>query len=104
RPAAPARRHPAAAAPSLLSLLSRVEDPDAAHEHRRAPVAYRRDLAGLALAAVERAAEHVALRPADRLHRIPEVGSRGLIGDVAELAGQPPAGDLEEPLPGELEV
>ena len=67
-------------------------------------VAHRRHLPRLALAAVERAAEHVGLRPADGLHRPPEVGGRRLVGDVAQLAGQPAVLDLEEPLPGELEV
>ena len=38
-----------------------VEDADAAEQRRRAAVADRRDLARLALAAVERAAEHVGL-------------------------------------------
>ena len=85
-------------------LLDRVEDPDAAEQRRRAAVADRRDLAGLALAAVERAAEHVGLRAADGLHGVPEVGGRGLVGDVAELAGQPAVLDLVEPLAGELEV
>ena len=70
----------------------------------RAAVADRRDLAGLALAAVERAAQVVGLRAADRLQRAPEVGRRRLVGHVAQLAGQPAVLDPEEPLPGELEV
>ena len=39
-------------------LLAGVQHPHAAHEHRRAPVRHRRHLTRLALAAVERTAEH----------------------------------------------
>src|SRR6202007_2811573 len=81
-----------------------VEDADAAEQRRRAAVTDRRDLHGLALAAVEGAAEDVGLRAADRLHRVPEVGRNRLVGNVAELAGQPAVGDLVEALAGELEV
>ena len=49
-------------------------------------------------------AEDVGLRSADGLHRTPEIGGRGLIGHVPQLSGQLAALDLEEPLPGELEV
>src|SRR5258708_28558055 len=59
---------------------------------------------GLDLPAFDPPTEQVALRAANRLHRVPEVGGRGLVGDVAELAGQPAAGDTEEPLAGELEL
>ena len=59
---------------------------------------------GLGLAAVERAAEHVGLRPADGRHRAPEVRRRRLVGHVAQLAGEPPVLDPVEPLAGELEV
>jgi hypothetical protein len=67
-------------------------------------VADRRDLAWLPLAAVERAAEHVGLRPADRLHRVPELRRRRLVGGVPQLAVEPAVPDPEEPLAGELEV
>src|SRR5690606_38213008 len=89
---------------SLARLLQGVEDVDAAEQRRRAAVADRRDLPRLALAAVERAAQHVRLRAADGLHGVPEVGGGRLVGDVAELPGQPPVLDPVEPLPGELEV
>ena len=65
---------------------------------------HRRDLAGLRLAAVEGAAEHVRLRAADRLQRAPELGRRRLVRDVAQLADEPAAADLVEALAGELEV
>src|SRR5690606_25898997 len=81
-----------------------VQYTDAAEERRGAPVTHRRHLAGLALAAVERPAEQVCLRPADRGHRPPEVGGRGLVGDVAQLAGELAVADCEEALTGELEV
>src|SRR5579859_8064568 len=67
-------------------------------------MADRGDLTGLALAAVEGAAEHVGLRPADGLHRTPEVRGGGLVGDVTQLAVEPPVPDPEEALAGELEV
>ena len=81
-----------------------VEDPHVADEGRGAAVAHRRHLAGLALAAVEGPAEQVGGLAAHRLHRAPEVGRGGLVGDVAELAGQPAVLDPEEALAGELEV
>src|SRR6185437_7855657 len=92
------------AAASCACLLRGVNVSDGPGDHRGAAVADRRHLAGLALAAVERAAKDVGLRPADGLHRVPEVGGRGLVGGVAELAGQPAVVDQEEPLAGELEV
>ena len=77
---------------------------DVLEQRRRAAVAHRRHLAGLGLAAVEGAAEHVGLRAADDRHRAPEVRRRRLVGDVAQLTGQPAALDPVEPLAGELEV
>ena len=68
--------------------LHRVQYVDAAEQRGRAAVRDRRDLARLALAAVERTAQQVGLRAADGLHRAPEVGGGGLVGDVAQLAGQ----------------
>src|ERR1039457_1274519 len=62
------------------------------------------DLARLSLTAVERAAEHVGLRAADGVHRAPEIGRGGLVGDVAQLAAEVSRADLVEPLAGELEV
>src|SRR5215472_6626582 len=97
---APVPRYAAAS----CTLLRRVENADPAEHRRGAPVAYRRGLAGLALAAVERAAKDVCLRAADRLHGVPELGGGRLVGDVAQLAVQPPIGDLVEALAGELEV
>ena len=67
-------------------------------------MADRRDLARLGLAAVGGAAELPRLRAADCLHRAPEVGGRGLVGDVADLADQLAVGDLVEALTGELGV
>ncbi len=67
-------------------------------------MADRGDLTGLGLAAVERAGQQERLRSADRLHRAPEVGRGGLVGDVPQLPGQPAVLDPVEPLPGELEV
>ncbi len=67
-------------------------------------MADRGDLPRLALAAVEGAAEHVGLRAADRLHRVPEVRRGRLVGDVPQLAVEAAVPDPEEPLPGELEV
>src|ERR1700722_6271540 len=64
----------------------------------------RRDLPGLALAAVERAAQNVGLRAPDGGHRAPEVSRGGLVGSVADLAGDLAVLDPEEPLAGELEV
>ena len=64
----------------------------------------RGDLTRLGLAAVERAAEHPGLRAADGRHRPPEVGGGGLVGDVAQLAGEAAVLDPVEPLAGELEV
>src|SRR5688500_7370849 len=61
-------------------------------------------LAGLGLAAVERTAQLPGLGSADGLHGVPEVSGGGLVGDVAELPVEAAVGDLEEPLPGELEV
>src|SRR5690606_34122021 len=66
---------------SLARLLQGVEDVDAAEQRRRAAVADRRYLPRLALAAVERAAQHVRLRAADGLHGVPEVGGGRLVGD-----------------------
>ena len=59
---------------------------------------------GCALPQLEAPPQLPRLRAADRLHRAPEVGGRGLVGDVADLAGQLAVGDLVEPLAGELEV
>src|SRR6185437_2312039 len=89
---------------NLFSFLGRVEDPDLAEQRGGRAVAHRGNLPGLALAAVEGAAEQVRLRAADRLHRVPEVSRRRLVGDVLELPVQPAVPDPEEPLPGELEV
>jgi hypothetical protein len=61
-------------------------------------------LTGLGLTAVERPAESPGRRPADGLHRVPEVGGDRLIGDIADLSVEPAVADPEEPLPGELEV
>ena len=49
-------------------------------------------------------AEHVRLRAADDLNRVPEAGGSRLVGDVAELATEPTMLDLVEALAGELEV
>jgi hypothetical protein len=68
------------------------------------PVAHRRHLARLGLATVEGAAEDVRLRTTHRLHGSPELGGRGLVGDVAKLTGQLAVLDPEEPLPGELKL
>src|SRR5205823_3509077 len=95
------RRRPPARS---CTLLGRVEYPHAAHQGGRAAVADRGDLTGLALAAVEGAAEHVGLRPPDGFHRAPEVRGGGLVRDVAQLAVEAPVPDPEETLPGELEV
>src|SRR5690606_10344721 len=89
---------------SPATLLNGVENADAAEQRGRAAVAHRGHLPGLALAAVERAAEHVGLGAADRLHRAPEVGRGGLVGDVADLPGEPAVLDEIEALAGELEV
>src|SRR6266516_6685677 len=95
---------PRPSARSCFAFLNGVEHPHLAEERGRGTVADRRDLARLALAAVEGAAEYVGLRPADRLHRVPEVRRRRLVGDVPELAVEPAVPDPEEPLAGELEV
>ncbi len=55
---APARRGPGPAR-SSVALRHGVQHVDASEQRGRAPVRDRRDLAGLALAAVERPAEHV---------------------------------------------
>ena len=88
----------------IAGLVGRVEDPDVSEQGARAPVADRRDLPGLSLAAVEGPTEHPRLRAADGLHGAPEVGGGRLVGDVAELASDRAVADLEEPLTGELEV
>ena len=102
QPSAPRRR--AAASASLDQLLRRQSRP---HRHRPAssralstrtprdqdrgaPVANRRHLARLTLAAVERTAQHPGRRAADGLHGAPEVGRRGLIRHVLDLPGQLP--------------
>src|SRR3954466_15875564 len=89
---------------SLAGLRHRVEDADAAEQRCRAAVADRRRLAGLALAAVHRAAEDVGLRTTDGVHRSPEVSGRRRVGDVAELPAEPAVDDPVEALPRELEV
>src|SRR6201999_2150695 len=61
-------------------------------------------LTGLRLAAVEGPAELPGLRPADRLHRPPELRGGRLVRRVPDLAGQLAVADRVEPLPGELEV
>src|SRR3954462_11187848 len=88
---------------SCRCLRERVEDPYTAESGGGAAVAHRRGLPGLALAAVERPAEPVGLRTADRVHRAPEVGDRRLVGRVAHLPRDPPRLDAEEALSGELE-
>src|SRR5580698_4187599 len=90
--------------PSSARFLTGVEHVDPAHQHRRAPVRDRGHLAGLALAAVERAAQHPGRLAAHRFHGAPEVGRGGLVGHVAQLAGQLSTFDAVEALPGELEV
>src|ERR1039457_6010165 len=97
------RRH-RAPPPRSRPLLRGVEDPHSPHEHRGAAMADRCDLSWLALAAVERAAEHVRLGAADGLHGVPEVRSGRLVGHIAQLAGKPAVLDLVKPLAGELEV
>src|SRR4051794_1011242 len=89
---------------SSPTLLHGVEDVHLVEPGRRTAVAHRRDLAGLALPAVEGPAEDVGLRAADHRHGAPEVGRRRLVGDVAQLPGEPAALDPVEPLAGELEV
>src|SRR3977135_4310211 len=100
----PARSWSARQDGSLTGLLARVEHGDAAKQRRRASVTDRRDLTGLRLAAVQRSPERPRRGATDGLHRTPEVGGGGLVGDVAELPGQDAALDAVEPLPGELEV
>src|SRR6202020_3229293 len=75
-----------------------------AHEDGRAAVRDRRHLSRLALAAVERAAEHPGGCATHGLHGAPEVGRGGLIRDILHLAGQLPALNPVEALTGELEV
>src|SRR5690606_13353543 len=111
RPAPRSRRPWRAPEPSppspgeaLSALLNGVEDPDVPEQRRRAAVAHRRDLPLLALAAVERAAQHIGLGPADRLHRLPEVGRGGLVGEVADLPGQLAVGDPVGALTSKLKI
>src|SRR3954447_437505 len=94
----PSRPGPAGSADSSPGLLDGVEDVDALEQRRRAAVAHRGGLPGLALAAVHGAAEYVGLRAADHRHRAPEVRRRRLVGDVPQLPGEPAALDPVEPL------
>src|ERR1700691_4679944 len=88
----------------LVPFFRSVEHPHRAEERGRRPVAHRRHLPGLALPAVERPAQDVRLGAADRLHRVPEVGRRRLVGHVLELAVEAAVPDPVEPLARELEV
>src|SRR3954463_11971784 len=98
-------RTASARCPSAAAGLARgVEDVHGAEERGRAAVGHGGDLARLGLAAVEGAAQDVGLRPADLLHGPPEVGGRGLVGEVLDLAGETAVLDEEGPLTGELEV
>src|SRR5437763_17117950 len=100
-----ARRLPGAAAGSSCRCLrGGVEEPDSPEPGCRTAVAERCGLTGRALAAVERAPQQVGLRPADGVHRAPEVCRRRLIGDITELPGDLSGADAEEALTGELEV
>src|SRR4051794_8743549 len=84
----PARAQPAPAGcarSSVACLIGGVEDAYVAEQRARRTVTDGRDLARLGLAAVERPAEDPGLGSADGLHGLPEVGGRGLVGDVAEL-------------------
>ena len=73
---------PCSAAGHAAPSCTGVEDRDPAEPGGGAAVRHRRDLPGLALAAVERAAEQVGLRAADGVHRPPEVGRGRLVGDI----------------------
>src|SRR5580704_18422701 len=85
-------------------LGARVENVHAAHEDRGAAVGHGRDLARLALAAIECTTQHPGRCAADGFHGAPEVRRRRLVGHVLELAGQLSVLDAVEALPGELEV
>ena len=89
---------------SVTPFRTSVEHVDSSEQRRRAAVTDGRHLTGLRLAAVERPTEAPGRLPANGFHRVPEVGRRRLVGDIAQLAVQPAVADPEEPLPGELEV
>src|SRR4051812_34488686 len=95
---------PSRAECSCSRFLRRVENSYAAEPRRRAAVTHGCGLSRLTLAAVERTTQHVGLRSADRVHRAPEVGGRGLVSNVTQLTREPAGLDAVEPLTGELEV
>src|ERR1700757_3963105 len=83
---------------------SGVDHVDVAEAARHAAVAHRVALARLALAVVVGAAEEVALRSADNVHRAPELRRPHLISAVLEHADDLAALDLIEELSAELRV
>src|SRR5438045_1787522 len=71
---------------------------------RRAAVAHRVALPGLALAVVECGAQGPLRGAAEQVERAPELERVGLVADVFERAGDLPLLHFVEHLPGELEV
>jgi hypothetical protein len=76
-----------------------VEDVDAANSADGQPWLTGATWPGWALPQLKAPPRTYVCGPPDRLHRSPELGGRGLVGDVAKLPGQLAVLDPEEALP-----
>src|SRR5262245_5611511 len=82
----------------------RVENVHLREDRRRTTVAHRVALSRLTLRVTEGASQVIAARPADHLHRSPELRRAELIRDVLQHADDLAAFDLVEDLPCELPI